>query len=215
MREENKKVLREIKEKLGQVFIDINKKSEDSAMLLVECIQQLEDLTRIIVEEKSSGEGSDEFANTHKPLCMKVGGMFDKVGLQYFIHIADPDSRNSISFGHMDDDIMAKSIGGAMIMSDLIFKNVLKDIGMPQNCIDCLPSPKDHEMRRLYRSGVEARVLGNMPEELKRKLEVKLEEVMRSLGPGPHTNTDITDAIEEKMGGTAIPLKDLIKSDDN
>ena len=212
MEKEDHELLDSIITRLGSVFITVNKELEDVALTVVSCIKDLEKMNEVTtINETASTVKSEAFANKHREFCMNIGKQFEEKDLEYLIHIARHDDKSSITFGHMTDKLMIKSISGAMIMSQLIFEGVLKEIGMPPQCIDCVPSPKERQENTT--AGVA--IFGNMPPEIKKKIESAMTKVLDSLGPGSHSDEEIKAKIESLMGGIAvrIPSNNLLTKD--
>jgi len=155
-----------IKKDLESIFTGVNEVSEELATTLVKCIKDLELLTGgPFIKDEGVAKKSKAFADKHKKFCLDIGKKFDARDLQYFIHISDPMGGNTISYGHMDNDIMMKSISGAMIMSKHIFQGVLKEIGMPEHCIECMTDVPE-ELKSEYQPK-------DIPQRLKYLLEEK------------------------------------------
>jgi len=195
-----KQILLGIGPKLEKIFIGVNNVSPELAAELVACIRDLESVTGPLVKDEAIKKSSQHFADEHKDFCMEISKRFEARGLQHFIHISDQMGSNTISYGIMDDNVMMKSISGAMIMSKFIFQGVLKELGMPEHCIDCMTNAP-LEMKEGYELKAD-----DMPQRLKHLLEEKFGGTLVGMGtlsiPKDHLkkDEDEDDSHEGKTG---------------
>lgn len=200
-KETRKDVLLRIQDNLKSIFMEANAISENIALKVVECLKDLEMLTGSSVKEHSVSKRSKDFANAHKDFCMKMGDKFKERNLSYFIHLSDPLGKNTISFGEMEEDLLIKSITGALIQSRIMFQGVLKELGMPPNCLECMDAVPDR-LKHGYNNPYES---DQMPERLKHILQRELGGVLIGLGkvklrPSFDDDKEDEDKPEDKGG---------------
>lgn len=192
-----KEVLLRIKKNLEKIFMEVNATSEPATTAIIQCLKDLEVATKggIPMKEESINRGSQWFANKHKEFCMKIGQLFEEKDLHYFIHLSDPSGTNTISYGHMEENLLRKSIAGAMIQSKMMFQGVLKELGMPPNCLECLADVPDN-LKTGYSLGSE------MPERIKHILKEKIVDGMSD----PDMPEGLKRFLEDKFGGEIIAI---------
>jgi len=167
--ESAKDVFLRVKKNLETIFAGVNGVSEDLAQVVIDCIRDLDALSNpSSLKNVSVHKRSTDFANKHKEFCLGISQQFEDRNLQHFIHISDPLGGNTISYGHMDEPNIMKSISGAMIMSKFIFQGVLRELGMPENCVECISTDPD------LKEGYELDMSKDIPQRLKNVLEEKL-----------------------------------------
>jgi len=171
-KESRKEILLRIKSNLESIFTGVNDVSPDLSVKVMGSIKDLESVTGSVATDHAIHNRSQNFANDHKDFCVEISKKFEEKGLQYFIHIADQLGNNTISYGKMDEPVMIKSIAGAMIMSKMIFQGVVRELGMNENCVECITNVPPE-----IKEGYSADGLfkdGEIPQRLKHMLEEKL-----------------------------------------
>jgi hypothetical protein len=166
-KETTKDILLRVKTNLETIFKEVNATSEKATMAIIQCLKDLEIATQggISLKEENIKPSSAKFANKHKEFCMQVGEMFDERDLHYFIHLSDPTGMQTISYGHMEDSNLMKALTGALIQSPMMFQGVMKELGLPKHCIECMENIPD-EMTEGYGFGP-----GDIPQKLVDMLE--------------------------------------------
>lgn len=131
--EVKRKTLSNIKNKLEKVFPIVNNSSEEAAIVLMECIKELEVIVnKNYLSEKRSTERSKVFANQHKDLCEKIANMIASRELDFFVFMMDLNEENHLSFGSMEKAQLGKAIGALMLMSTTIFNSVMEQVGLSE-----------------------------------------------------------------------------------
>jgi len=201
MKKEDRNLIKNVIDRLGSIFIQINKDDEKTALSLVRCIKDLETLNQF-VKENSVSPTSKEFADKHRKFCEEIGAKINKKDLSFLLMLSDNNGKNTITYAHMSDHVLASSISGAMMQSERIFSTVLKRIGMPQKCIECI-DPRTNEKENIM---LGAAVVGDMPDHLKQMLEKKLKNMMKKFNHDNPTDEQIKSKLESEFGGVAIRL---------